>query len=185
MNRPNPELWLLLVLLLVACSNSPPGSASPFDAEGSDVSMVAEVGGAMASSSSWDASWPLPACRWPTPVDAGPGACSVGRLHLECIYPAGVAFDDGSTWTSPSGPVRDLCLSDDPTICPGAHSIAGPASCQSKCASNQYAMSCGGPPRLALDGGGYDPAYYQEPPDVCTLATPTPSGMGFWCCPCE
>ena len=148
-----------------------------------DVSMLAEAGGP--PDVSWfDASSPMPACTWPAPIDAGPGACWVGRVHLECSYPSGATCDDGKTYTG-SGGVRMLCVSDDPTGCPGCHPISGTATCQSLCAPNQYVMACGGPPRLALDGGGIDRGYYQEPADVCTLATPTPSGMGYWCCPCE
>jgi hypothetical protein len=172
MYRSRLGLWLAPAVLLGACSESTPDSAPSLDGGAPEISST-------------DASLPLPACAWPAPVDAGPGACRVGRVHLECTYPAGLACADGMTWTSPEGPVSMLCLSEDPTGCPGCHPIAGTATCKSKCAPNQYATSCGGPPRLALDGGGVDPGYYEEPPEACTLTTPTPSGMGFWCCPCE
>ena len=148
-----------------------------------DVSTVAEVDGSL-DLSSLDASSQLPACMWPSPVDAGPGACGVGRAYVECTYPAGVACDSGLTYTSPNGGVTMLCLSDDATGCPGCHPIAGTATCKNICAPGQYAMACGGPPKLALDGG-YDQTYYQEPPSVCALVRPTPSGVGYWCCPCE
>jgi hypothetical protein len=134
--------------------------------------------------SSSDASSQLPACSWPSPVDAGPGACRVGRAYVGCTYPSGVTCDDGSTYTSTPGGVTMLCVSDDPTSCPGCRPISGTATCKSKCAPEQYAMSCGGPPRFTSDGG-FDNSYYQQSPDVCTLLAPTPSGMGFWCCPCE
>jgi hypothetical protein len=149
-----------------------------------DLSPVAvEVGRAL-DVSPVDVSLEAPLCAWPTPVDAGPGSCRVGRFHLECTYPTGATCDDGTTYTGTGG-VRMLCVSEDPTTCPGCHPTSGTVSCESKCSANQYATSCGGPPRLALDGGGTDRGYYQEPPDVCQLATPTPSGMGFYCCPCE
>ena len=172
MYRSKSEIWLVPALLLGACSSSTPDSAPPLDGGAPKVPLP-------------DVPAQLPACAWPTPVDAGPGACRVGRVHLGCTYPAGLACADGMTWTGPEGPVGMLCLSEDPTGCPGCHPIAGTATCESMCAPNQYAMACGGPPRLALDGGGVDRGYYEDPPEVCVLVTATPSGMGFWCCPCE
>ena len=32
---------------------------------------------------------------------------------------------------------------------------------------------------------GFDNSYYQQAPDVCTMVTPTPSGVSYWCCPCR
>jgi hypothetical protein len=173
MHRSRPKLWLVPALLLMSCSGSSANATS--DAKSPDLPAAVEAGSAL-DASSLDASSQLPACSLPTPVDAGADACLIGRFHLQCTYPAGVAFGDGSTFTSPNGPVRDLCVSDDPTGCPGSHPISGVATCESKCAPDQYAISCGGPP---------DQGYYQEPPDTCVLATPTPSGVGFWCCPCQ
>lgn len=151
--------------------------AAELDAPTAEVDGVVDL-------SSLDASSQLPACVWPSPVDAGPGACRVGRLHVECAYPAGVACDSGLTYTSPNGGVTMLCLSDDATGCPGCHPIAGAATCKSICAPGQYAMACGGLPRLTPDGG-FDDTYYQEPPSACALVRPTPGGVGYWCCPCE
>ena len=185
------QLWVASAVLLLCCSNSgsnPTTGLDAADAEvtgevgGADAPVVGEAGGGL-DASPVDVSSEAPVCAWPTPVDAGPGACRVGRFHLECHFPEGATCDSGQSYTGTGG-VRMLCVSDDPTSCPGCHPTSGTVTCTSMCAPNQYATSCGGPPRLAVDGGGIDPDYYQEPPAVCSLVTPTPSGMGFWCCPC-
>jgi hypothetical protein len=147
-----------------------------------DGSLVAEAGSAV-DAALVDATQP-PVCARPTPIDAGRAACGVGRYHLDCLYPAGVACDDGTTFTGTGG-ARMLCVSDEPTGCSGCHPISGTATCESKCAPDQFVMACGGPPVLALDGGDYDRGYYQAPPAQCTLTTPTPSGVGYYCCPCQ
>jgi hypothetical protein len=171
----------LVSALLAACG----GSASeisklPTADSGLDTSSL---DASSSEASSPDASLQWPVCSYPTPVDAGPGACRVGRAQLYCTYPYGVTCDDGMTWTSPSGPVGMLCVTDDPTGCPGCHPIAGTATCESKCAPNQFVMECGGVPRYTDAGPDHD--YYEEPPATCTLVTPTPAGVAFWCCPCE
>jgi hypothetical protein len=149
-------------------------------AQGADVAPESEAGVAPDASAS-EASSQLPACAWPTPIDAGPGACRVGRAYLECDFPSGGSCDSGVAFGPDSSM---LCVSDNPTSCPGCRATTGTATCKSQCAPNQYAMECGGPPRLTPDGG-LDQSDYQEPPGVCVLVGPTPSGAGFWCCPCQ
>jgi hypothetical protein len=212
MRSSQSQLWLVSTVLLLSCSDS--GSRPTADAgdgaealrDGPIVQLdlpdglpqggieadirdapafgeAVEAGGQF-DASPMDGSAVAPVCAWPTPVDAGPGACRVGRFHLECHFPEGATCDSGQSYTGTGG-VRMLCVSDDPTGCPGCHPTSGSVTCTSKCAANQYATSCGGPPmRAAVDGGGYDPSYYEEPAAVCSLVTPTPSGMAFWCCPC-
>ena len=136
-------LQLVHLLISAACSTPAPDIAQLTDASGVDAIQPADEAGGPMDAPSIDASLTLPACAWPTPLDAGPGACRVGRFHLECTYPSGVTFDDGTSWTSPTGPVGMLCASGDPTGCPGAHPIAGTASCRSKCAP-VWPTVCGG-----------------------------------------
>jgi hypothetical protein len=196
------QLCLASTLLLLSCSDSGSEPATGFDAAvgvgwqpggpvvlglpdglpSGDAPVVVEAGGAL-DAAPVDVSTQAPVCTWPAPVDAGPGACRVGRFHLECHFPEGATCDSGQSYGGTGG-VRMLCVSDDPTSCPGCHPTSGSVTCTSMCAATQYATSCGGPPRLAVDGGGYDWGYYEEPPAVCSLVTPTPSGMGFYCCPC-
>ena len=163
-----------------APTNLPPEPDGSAGGQGAEVALEAEVGAALDVSAS-EASSGLPACAWPTRVDAGPGACRVGRVFLTCDFPSGGSCDNGSAF----GPnVSMLCISDDPTACTGCSATTGMPTCTSKCAPNQYAMLCGGPPRLDPDGGT-DRGYYEEAPAECVLVGPTPSGAGFWCCPCQ
>lgn len=122
-------------------------------------------------------------CNWPANLnDGGPGACSVGRAYVECMYPLGVECEGGTGASSPSG-LTQGCLSNDPTRCSGCSSTSGTATCKSQCAPDQYAVSCGGPPMFSPNGGiGFD---YQAPPDGCVGIASTPGGNTYSCCPCE
>ena len=101
-------------------------------------------------------------CTWPAALnDAGPGACGVARALLYCSYPSGAGCS---------------CLSDDPTTCPGCGPSTG-ATCTSKCAANEYATSCGGPPSSNVT--------YQGLPASCHSVGGTPGGNLYGCCPCE
>jgi hypothetical protein len=113
------------------------------------------------------ASTTLLACQWPASLnDAGPGACTVGRAYVVCSYPSGGG---------------ELCISDDPTSCPGFSSTA----CTNKCAPNEYAVSCGGPPPGPTADGGAPAFTYQEAPAGCVSVGFTPGGNEYSCCPCE
>ena len=96
---------------------------------------------------------------------AAPGSCTAARYFLTC---------------SVSGGGGALCLSDDPTRC-DTGTIAT-AACTSRCAANEYAVTCGGPPSR-VDGG--DEVVEQEAPKSCRNVGTVPSGAAFYCCPCE
>jgi hypothetical protein len=122
-------------------------------------------------------------CQWPASLnDAGPGACSVGRAYVQCAYPSGVSCEGGPGASSPDGLTMG-CISEDLTNCSGCGSTSGAATCTDMCAPNEYALSCGGPPRLTADGG-FD-STYQQPPANCVGKGGTPAGNGYYCCPCE
>ncbi|HET7545730.1 MAG TPA: hypothetical protein VFK05_37940 [Polyangiaceae bacterium] len=98
--------------------------------------------------------------------DAGPGSCAVARAYVTCHTPSGAGC---------------LCLSDDPTTCPDCAETFQNAqlSCESKCAANEYAVSCGGPPR---PNGN---VAYQGVPAGCHSLSGTPGGNQYACCPCD
>jgi hypothetical protein len=102
----------------------------------------------------------LPECSWSSSLnDAAPGACTAARALVTCTEANG----EGS-----------FCLSNDALTCSGTG--AG-ATCQDKCAPNQYAVSCGqvGP----SDSGD------ATPPANCSPGLFTPGGVAFYCCPCS
>jgi hypothetical protein len=101
------------------------------------------------------------ACHWPAD-DAGPNvtACTVGRAFVECMYPSGETCE---------------CISDDPTTCAGCGVADAAATCRSKCAANQYAVSCGGVPGMT----------YQTAPTACVGVASSPEGNEYSCCPCQ
>jgi hypothetical protein len=105
----------------------------------------------------------LPACRWPASLDAadaGTGACRPARAFLSC------AADNGTT---------ELCLSNDPTQCPGPNAQPGVTyTCHDQCEANEYGLACG-----AIGVGLTGP-----PPEGCRSVNPTPGGVDFYCCPC-
>jgi hypothetical protein len=108
----------------------------------------------------------IPACHWPASLDdAGPGACHASRALISC---------DG-----PSGGCE--CASDDVMACPADTACGlsnGYTTCQDECAAGEYAVACGGPPRL--DAGFVD----QQPPSGCRAGLPDPGGVTLYCCPC-
>lgn len=96
----------------------------------------------------------------------GPGAprdsCTSKRASLTCALPGGVT---------------ELCLSDDLTKCPADPSGLGASavSCTNQCASNEYAVTCGG---IGPNIGN------AAPPENCKSLGPTPGGPQSFCCPC-
>jgi len=179
--------------MLIACTSSNPnasssnrpdaGVASPTDATvdvlGRSVDSATEGADGGPPGSGVSA---LGQCPWPASLnDAGPGACTVGRAFVECSYPSGVVCDGGLGASGGSG-ITMLCISDDPTSCSGCASTAGAATCKNRCAANEYAVSCGGPPIPSPDGSFSDD--YQAPPHGCVGAGVTPGGSAFSCCPC-
>jgi hypothetical protein len=164
---------LFLALGLVACggqSAHPPGGASVGGTSSGDTSSGAGDDDAATSASSSGAT--LPQCTWPAdldPPDAGP-SWGIARLYLKC--------DDGSD--------TELCLSNDPTICPGSNAIPGATetNCVDQCAADEYAVEYGGPPLIEPDGGfgGYP---MPNLPATCHGGGGFPSGAVIVCCPCE
>jgi len=134
---------------------------------GTIVCPTSDAGGDGEPHTSLDAASAAGQCHWPESLnDAGPGACAVGYAYVDCRFPSGAGC---------------LCISNDPTSCPGCGPGSG-ATCENRCASNEYAVSCGGPPRLLPDGGF---ASYQQAPDACVGIAGTPGGNLYSCCPCE
>lgn len=184
--------WFLTALVtLGAMAIGCGGETASSETESLATSHAAADGAADSSIPSTD---PSAQCSWPAYLDeGGPGACGVGRAFVECQYPVGVTCE-GETSVSgggsgPSGSttgITQLCLSDDPTTCSGCSSISGTATCTSKCGSNEYAVSCGGPPAPPLPDGGQVAWTYQDPPDGCLSTGPGgPGGGAFFCCPCQ
>jgi hypothetical protein len=108
---------------------------------------VGESGGTAADGPSGDGA--LPACTWPASLDdAAPPQCSAARAYVAC--------QDG-----------DLCMSNDPTTCPG---VPG-ASCTDMCNANEYAVGCVGPLAPPL-------------PAECRGVFSGNGGGAVGCCPC-
>ncbi len=104
-------------------------------------------------------------------VDAGSAACSVARALVEC------ASSDPT-----SGSCE--CLSDDPTTCAFCRQqLTGEVTCVSKCAANEYAVACGGPP--IINGDGTSSQGPVSAPPGCGDLGYTPAGSEFACCPCQ
>jgi hypothetical protein len=102
----------------------------------------------------------LPACHWSSSLesDAAPGSglCMVQRAFVVCA---------GS----------GECLSPDATSCPDV--VEG--DCHDECATNQYAVLCGGGPPLP------NGTSYQDAPDECVAVQGTTYGSEYYCCPCQ
>jgi hypothetical protein len=147
-----------------AGSQQPTADASAAGAEVAELSKVTKEGAAGAPgsvASAVDAS----GCKMPAqaPPDAGVRACGMGVTLLDCTDARGYGCE---------------CVASDPA---GGCTGCGPAegyTCQNKCAPNEYATACGGPP--SFDGG----FAYEGPPDGCRVASVTPAGLLFYCCPC-
>jgi len=145
----------------------PPPTAADVSNAG-DAGTEPDGGDRVPEKGATDASHDAGQCRWPDSLDdGGPGACAVARAYVQCTYPSGAGC---------------FCLNDDPTSCPECGPNTG-AVCTSVCAPDEYAVSCGGPPRVLSDGGvGFD---YQSAPASCTPAGATPGGNEYSCCPCR
>ena len=99
------------------------------------------------------------ACNVPTNSNSAPiGSCLSAAKFVDCT------LDGGGVG----------CLSNNANTCTGYEG----AVCVSKCASNQYAVACGGPP--AAGGVTYEPV-----PSNCTVVAVTPSGKSYACCSCD
>jgi hypothetical protein len=101
--------------------------------------------------------------RPPAPAVPPPGACRFGAAYVTCTLPSGGGC---------------ACVSDDPATCSGC---TGATSCESVCKAGEYAAACGGPPRTA-DGG---PLRQDDPPAGCHSVAVVPSGLQYYCCPCD
>jgi hypothetical protein len=123
--------------------------------------VVAGCGGGASSRSALTTTGGSSTCGHAVGVDdAGAGACAVGRHDLTCNDPSGAGC---------------LCVTDD-SSCPGC-TIAN-VTCTNQCNSNEYALSCGGPPH-------FDPGFtYASAPDSCRSVGATPGGNVYYCCPC-
>jgi len=104
----------------------------------------------------------LPACTWPAALDApdaGSGDCRAGRALLTCQ----------------GGNITELCISNDPSQCPGPDLTPGVSyTCTDFCAPREYAVVCG---KIGVGFSG-------DPPTGCHNPQPTPGGTIFYCCPC-
>ncbi len=102
-------------------------------------------------------------CAWPASLDsrdAGAGACQPAHALLSCT----------------GGNLTELCLSDDPTQCPGDNAVPNVTfnDCHDLCGSQEYAVVC----------GSVGPGPISDPPAGCHGAEATPAGIVFYCCPC-
>lgn len=157
------------------CNTNPPNPGGGFccfevqeggPTQDGSVGGVDDGGGGTADGSSGDGG--LSSCFWPASLDptdaAGNGQCVAGRAYLACTY------SNGST---------ELCVSNDPTQCPGpAQSANGTFSCQNRCQPDEYAITCG----QAGFGGAPGPTP-QPPPASCRFLAGV-EGVSFGCCPC-
>jgi hypothetical protein len=91
---------------------------------------------------------------------AGVTACTVRQAYVQCTSSAGGC----------------LCISDDPSRCPGCSASNG-YTCTNQCSPGSYGVVCGGP-------GPNPPPIYQSLPSNCTNVGVTPGGSEFACCPC-
>jgi hypothetical protein len=95
-------------------------------------------------------------------TDAAHVGYTAARVLLTCAYAGG----------------GGVCVSNDPTACPGFGSVGGDSvSCSNTCTADEYGLGYGGvgplaaPPSIDLPVG-------------CRLGEPTPGGVAFYCCPC-
>jgi hypothetical protein len=99
----------------------------------------------------------LPACSWPATLDGDRSSrdqCHASRRYLSCSNP------DGS---------GELCTTDG-----GASCMGSAASCDDRCAANEYVAVC----------GGVGPGNVPDPPAGCKGMGAVPAGIAFYCCPC-
>ena len=99
------------------------------------------------------------ACNVPKNSNSAPvGSCLSAVRFVDCSFDSGAGLG---------------CLSNGAITCTGAEG----AECVSKCAGNQYAVSCGGP----TDGG----VTYEAVPANCKVVANTPGGKAYACCSCD
>lgn len=102
----------------------------------------------------------LPACTWPSSLDGDASsrtACHAARALVSCGLPNGAG---------------EMCLSGNPTTCPGGNQVGGP--CEDKCRPDEYAAAC----------GGVGPGPVPDPPPGCRTIGAVPAGIVYYCCPC-
>jgi len=102
-------------------------------------------------------------CRWPDALNGADGrtACSPMRALVSCRDPAGYGCG---------------CTTDGAVTCDcSAIGGAGPWTCTSTCAADQYVVAC----------GGVGPGVVPDPPAHCTSAGAVPAGIAYYCCPCQ
>ncbi len=101
-------------------------------------------------------------CTWPAsldPTDASTGQCAAARSYLSC---------------QGSNGVTELCLSNDPTQCPGPNLQPGVSfTCSDRCNTSEYGVEC-----------GFGPGPAPQAASNCRSMGITPGGTGFYCCPC-
>ena len=116
----------------------------------------------------------FPQCSWPSELASSDSTsrdvCHAARAWVSCQLPGG-----GSQG----------CLSNDPTRCPSVPGLGAqprsdgvsndPLACRDQCATDQYAVAC----------GGVGPGAVPEPPEGCTFAGAVPAGIAYYCCPCQ
>jgi hypothetical protein len=135
--------------------------------------VLGACGGQTSGSTSTTGSPVASSCAWPanlaSQADAGSWAPSVGRYFLSC--------KDGAAF--------ELCVSDDPTTCPGPNAIADGtlSDCVDKCNANEFVVAAGGPPQLQPDGGFLLPPS-PDLPSGCRSVGNNPAGVTYSCCPC-
>jgi hypothetical protein len=140
------------LVFLSGCNGVP----LPVGIEGSDSGPGAPVQDGSAETTT-ETSTTATACSWPASLDdAGPRQCHAARASVSCELPGGET---------------EVCLSDDPTTCPGASD----ASCTDLCHADEYAVAC----------GGVGPAPSPSLPAGCRSLPPNPGGGISGCCPCE
>jgi hypothetical protein len=89
------------------------------------------------------------------------------RAYVQC------SGSDGTT---------EGCPSDYLTQCGAGADMNGPvtySNCQDQCATDEYALSCGG---IGASTGDASPA--TAPPATCRLLDANPGGGELYCCPC-
>jgi hypothetical protein len=137
------------------------------------LTLLALAALAVGCSSSGNA--PLPACKWPAslnPPETG-YTWSVGRALVQCTGDC----------------VTEVCVSNDPTSCPGEDNAVGgsssctpggPRTCVDACKPTEYAF-------FATDLGCTTPTCGPNVPSGCYVPTGvsvSPEGAPM-CCPCE
>lgn len=105
---------------------------------------------------------------WPTcTLPAGLAPLSAGGSRETCIAAQALLTCEASSGDGA------ICLSDDPSQCPGTMTMD--FTCHNECAADEYGVAC----------GGVGPGNVPAPPAGCKRGIPDPAGIVFYCCPCE